>query len=322
MTAIAATDSLDMTTGSILLLGQVHIGIQVMKVDGHEFKAGVDAVLDGKVFATDGMVQAKGMPRHNIRLQNTAFLLAIVGQPVALTIALVHILSSGITFLFMEGGHPQLLVCPGHALPTDRIGVVEHSCRVNRLQLETYGVPGVVRLFGIHKLPITLRLRIARESTFRFQRLFLNIKRVSERIRFRVCGFCHRITLHNGIFVTIYRHVETSTKVVLMNITHYTRAHFGAILARFTGLTRNCVDNSGGFHLKLNHAIQIKVPITPVLVVANRGDARDDETTGTADLGTIGAKVPVFPQNSVLVVHKSIRKWLAHVVNTPKWYLS
>lgn len=230
----------DVTTGSIAFFRHVHVGVQVEKVVWHELKARVYAVLNGKVLAAHGMVQAKGVPGDNVRIDNAAPLLNVMRQA-TFAVRLVDILTRRVALFFVIRSYPQVLVGPCHALTGKRIGITEDLDGLRWFELVPYRVTGVVGLVGIHKFPITFRVGIASKAAFGAKSIGLDEKGISKGVCVGVCWFHNSVTFHHSILVSIDRHVETCTKVMLVDLAYHARAHFSAPLLGVPGMTRDRV---------------------------------------------------------------------------------
>ena len=81
------------------------------------------------------------------------------------------------------------------------------------------------------------------------------------------------------------------------------RCDLRCVAVRRPGEARPDEDDAGGLGLDLDRAVEVEVPVEAVVVVADRGEVRHDESSGAAHIGT-DPGLRVLPEDAVvLLVH-------------------
>src|SRR6266540_240853 len=137
------------------------------------------------------------------------------------------------------------------------------------------------------------------------QRRALRVERVGDRLAEpvgaggvdHVPGAAHRqaLQLHlvDGVLDAVDGHVEPGAEQVLV----IRRRQVGSDPRRPAAPldVGRGEHHAGGLHLQLDGAVQVQVPVEAVVVVADRGEGRDDQAPLAARLGGAGEQVAVLP---------------------------
>lgn len=287
-----------MGAGFVCFWWQIQARITVKEAVRHQHEPSADNWLDRKIFHANGMVQTKHVPSYNVLIFCGAFLLGPHMDSIT-TVGVVHKSPSWITLFGVIGCHPKLFVDKGHAFTRRTVRVREGTDAVGRFELVRSGFAHASGLFVTGEPPKAFFVAIADTPSFRGNWCLDQVKGIAVRIYFRVIRHLDGIAFLDSIFVPVNTPINTGTKMVLMNLSKNTRHDFSAVLAAFEGLTGHCVDDTSGFHFKFNSAIQLEIPITCILVIANGGNERNHKTTTASNFGVIGPEIPTLSQQGL-----------------------
>jgi len=243
---------------------KVEARVAIKESVGHELEASGDDRLDGKVLQTDGVVQSKCVPGHNVLVLGGTPLLGPNTQAVA-SVRVVHKMACRVALVRIVGCHPKLLVDERHALARRTVGMRVCTNAVKRLKLVGSWFTHAVGLLAAGKFPVAFLLGVTLVATFGCDGSLLNEISVSVWIDFRIVRFLNRIALLDSVLISIDTQVETSTEVVLVDLSKDTRHDFSTVLAALSRLAGGGVDDPGCLHFELNRTIQVEVPIATCL---------------------------------------------------------
>ena len=114
----------------------------------------------------------------------------------------------------------------------------------------------------------------------------------------------HRVDLEHGVVGVIDLDVEPHVEEVLVDGRSQAGRHQARVHTGVSPVDPHGRHDPGQLDLELQGAVEIEVPVEPVLVVADGGDGADDQAPGPAHLGASRRHVDVLPEDGVvLLVH-------------------
>src|SRR5260221_3042445 len=104
--------------------------------------------------------------------------------------------------------------------------------------------------------------------------------------------FVHRVIL------TIYHRIESHIEDMLMirRVEAWCDKH--PVLGLDVGRNRAGRHDASEFYFVLDRAILVKIPVEPVLVIADSGNKRDHQAARTPDSGLIRSPIDMLPEKA------------------------
>src|SRR5438309_546413 len=118
----------------------------------------------------------------------------------------------------------------------------------------------------------------------------------------------------HGVVHSIHHHVKAHIEDVLVDRREESRCHKRTMLRRNIRRDSSGVHNTSQFDLELDHTILVEIPVETVLVVAHRGDERDDQASRTAYLGLVRAPIDMLPEQAKVLFMHTDRIWQWHEI--------
>src|SRR5580693_5893693 len=127
-----------------------------------------------------------------------------------------------------------------------------------------------------------------------------------------------RVDFHDRIVGPIHRHVEPDIEHVLVDVADDAWGNERSSAGRAVEHQARGIDDPGQLDNEFDGAIEIQMPIEPVLIVAHRRDERDHEPACPPNITVLGTEIGVFPQHAgvFLVEAGRVRNCLRSAVDS------